>query len=219
MNREQLALLNEVLVGCGKRKKELTGFIDHLYRADCIRDDEDGNLIFLVLNNVHGKLGYFQPGKSFLSEKIGEFRNLTQLSVNDNKLSGCIPSAIGELLFCTRLDLSKNNLRGEIPQSIGNMRELQKLELHENELVGAVPNSLENLSKLTHLDLSCNQLSDLNVDMSRLTSLRHLQLSHNCLIYLPDLGPLVRLEYLDVSYNQLEFRIPDYLSQLQDLKW
>jgi hypothetical protein len=83
------------------------------------------------------------------------------LSLNNNQLSGSIPSSLGNLVnFDYSLDLSYNQLSGSIPSSLGNLVNLfGSLRLDHNQLSGGIPSSLGNLVYLIELNLSHNKLS------------------------------------------------------------
>ena len=61
----------------------------------------------------------------------------------------------------TKLILENNQLSGPIPSSLGNLSNLETLYLHENQLSGPIPPELGNLSNLGGLSLENNQLSGL----------------------------------------------------------
>uniref|UniRef100_A0A803LDW3 Uncharacterized protein n=1 Tax=Chenopodium quinoa TaxID=63459 RepID=A0A803LDW3_CHEQI len=58
--------------------------------------------------------------------------------MQENNLSGIIPSALQTLRGLLRLDLSHNNLSGEIPKFLASLQ-LQSLNLSHNNLEGEVP--------------------------------------------------------------------------------
>lgn len=67
----------------------------------------------------------------------------------------------------------------------------------------SLPEALFALPLLSHLDFSNNRLAQLSPSISRLTSLRTLDLSANELASLPLMSSLSRLEYFYVNKNQL----------------
>lgn len=60
-----------------------------------------------------------------------------------------------------QLALNNNNLSGEIPTNIGNLQELQKLFLAKNNLYGAVPQELASIASCTHYKLNDNMFTSL----------------------------------------------------------
>ncbi|KAK8312386.1 hypothetical protein V6Z12_D01G038300 [Gossypium hirsutum] len=83
-----------------------------------------------------------------LSPKIGVLSTLSSLT-----LKGC------GITCLTNLDLENNRLSGEIPSSLGNLKNLQFLILSKNNLSGTVPGSISDLPKLINLRLDSNDLS------------------------------------------------------------
>ena len=66
-------------------------------------------------------------------------------------------------LFCFDMilfrELDNNQLTGTIPSSIGNLLKLQYLFLDDNQLTGTIPSSIENLVKLSEFALYNNSFS------------------------------------------------------------
>jgi Leucine-rich repeat (LRR) protein len=87
---------------------------------------------------------------------------------------------------------------GTLTEAIGDLRELEVLSLASNRIAGHIPESL----------YSC-------------TSLRHLDLSNNCLRHLisPLVGHLTRLIVLNLSGNTIEGPLPDALKHLSSLRY
>ena len=95
-------------------------------------------------------------------ELWGDFysiENTTNLSLQDNQLTGEIPPEIGNLTNLSHLYLQDNQLTGEIPPEIGNLINLTGLLLYDNQLTGTIPTEIGNLTNLEVLYLSDNQLT------------------------------------------------------------
>ena len=118
------------------------------------------------------------------------------------------------------LNLDNNNLTGSLPSEIGELIRLENLWMRRNDLSGLIPDELENLrGTLVSLDLSDNSLSgEIPAELGRLRKLEELYLNGNRLSgYVPsDLGRLGKygvLEDLDLQFNSgLYGAIPEGLS-------
>ncbi|KAH7681332.1 Non-specific serine/threonine protein kinase protein [Dioscorea alata] len=125
-----------------------------------------------------------------------------------NQLSGAIP----EQLFSSNMKLihlllDNNNLTGEIPSSLGLVKSLEVLRLDRNHLSGSVPSNINNLTKVAEMHLSNNDLTGPLPNLTGMNSLTYLDMSNNTFdesdtpawfSTLPSLTTLV-LEYLRVS--------------------
>ena len=84
---------------------------------------------------------------------------VTNLDLNDNQLSGTIPTQLGNLANLEELLLTRNQLTGTIPAELGSLANLEWLRLNNNQLTGEIPAELGRLTNLTVLHLSGNQLT------------------------------------------------------------
>ncbi|KAK8322677.1 hypothetical protein V6Z11_A12G186100 [Gossypium hirsutum] len=92
-----------------------------------------------------------------LAPSIGNLTNLQLLLLQNNNISGNIPSELGRPPKLHILDVS--NFSGQIPTTLSLLESLQYLRLNNNSLSGTIPSSLANMAQLTFLDLSFNNLS------------------------------------------------------------
>ena len=65
-----------------------------------------------------------------------------ELYLNDNNLSGSIPSELANLTKLTDLDLAGNRLSGQIPRELGDLPSLRWLRLSGNQFTGCIATSL-----------------------------------------------------------------------------
>ncbi|CAN1295330.1 Probable LRR receptor-like serine/threonine-protein kinase At3g47570 [Linum perenne] len=157
--------------------------------------------------------------------------SLKSLVINDNKISGNIPSDIqylvnlaefGKLKSLERLHLYNNKLSGHIPSSMGNLTKLIELDISDNYFSGKIPVSIQKCQKITLLRLSHNNLSGvIPQQLWSLTSLSiSLDLSGNRFTgALPvEVGNLKNLESLDISHNMLSDTIPTSLGSCISLQ-
>jgi len=179
-----------------------------------------------------------------LPDKISGFSSLVSLSFDNNLMNGSIPSwclslPSLEYLFLWKneftglvyanisnslmyLDFSYNKLQGNIPEIIFNLVNLTKLDLSSNNLSGYIHFSL--FSKLPNLEsllLSQNDLLSLNFESNvnyTFSSLLMLDLSSTSLVEFPKLaGKVPMLEYLSLSNNKINGRVPNWLFKISSL--
>ncbi|CAI7903872.1 unnamed protein product, partial [Closterium sp. NIES-53] len=79
--------------------------------------------------------------------------------IEDNKLTGPLPTEIGNCTSLQILYLSNNSISGSLPDSIGQLWAMRDMRLDSNMLSGALPPTMGLLSNLTVLELHSNQLS------------------------------------------------------------
>ncbi|ORX87491.1 hypothetical protein BCR32DRAFT_154431 [Anaeromyces robustus] len=80
-----------------------------------------------------------------LSSNIGNMKNLEELILINNGITGEIPNEIGELTHLVGLNLAGNKLKGPIPDSFSNLTNLTTLQLYNNHLEGPLPDLLLSL--------------------------------------------------------------------------
>jgi Leucine-rich repeat (LRR) protein len=140
--------------------------------------------------------------------------------MQNNQLTGSIPSSIGSLSNLADLYLYSNQLTGSIPSSIGSLSNLADLYLYSNQLTGSIPSSIRSLSKLIYLDLNTNQLTgSIPSSIGSLSNLVELYLLNNQLTgNIPSsIGSLSNLQDLYLFNNQLTGSIPSSIGSLSNL--
>ncbi|KAJ7959019.1 Receptor protein kinase-like protein [Quillaja saponaria] len=151
---------------------------------------------------------------------IGNLSNLETLYLCPNNLSGFIPEEVGKLNKLSTICFFQNKLSGPIPFSITNLTNLNELNLGENKLSGSIPIAIGNLTKLTRLGLFINNLSgSIPVSIGNLRDLTELDLGINNLSgTIPiAIGNLTKLTKLGLFMNILSGSIPDSIGNLRDL--
>lgn len=132
-----------------------------------------------------------------------------------------MPSKPGKLSSLSFVSLQNNRLSGTIPSSIGYLTSLQRLSLSisHNMIEGPFPREISSLSNLQSLDLSFNHLNMSTIPkwLMQLPSLSQIYLA-GCEIHgeIPDYIPKSLLE-LDLSANRLSGRIPAWIGSLSQL--
>ncbi|XP_062002932.1 receptor-like protein 36 [Rosa rugosa] len=170
--------------------------------------------------------------------------NLRSLDFSNNLLYGSIPSSIVSPPLLVALALSNNHFSGQVPEfSNTSSQLLQNLLLGNNNLEGEIPTSIFNLKGLMYLDLASNNFSgfpfsgpqqprtlsfldlshnsllfDYNGTSSPFLQIENLLLASNKLVGLPDfLKNQSRLWQLDLSGNQIQGQIPNWIWRLNSL--
>merc|ERR1719215_2170360 len=93
---------------------------------------EDGKVEIINLR-LNGLLG------TIPSEIVLLGFDLKELLLNENSLSGTLPTEIGDLSGLTRLELHLNDLEGTIPSEYGSMASLTRFWLIRNNIIGTLP--------------------------------------------------------------------------------
>ncbi|KAB8028495.1 leucine-rich repeat domain-containing protein [Fluviispira multicolorata] len=157
---------------------------------------------------------------------LGNFKNLRELWLQDNKIS-IISDSFANLTGLKVLDLSKNNIT-EIPDSFFRLTNLTVLNLNRNKLK-MIPESiaqLKNLEKLylngksrktlknkclSFFGLQNGEITTIPESLTTLSKLRVLDLSYNLISDIPDsFYNLSNLGELDISYTLVRI-LPDFL--------
>ncbi|TYJ45005.1 hypothetical protein E1A91_A02G025300v1 [Gossypium mustelinum] len=145
--------------------------------------------------------------------------NMSQLSVCYafyNNFNGPIPNCLCNMSQLRGFDASYNNLSGSIPNCLDNMSQLDSFDVSYNNLSGPIPNCLGNMSALSWLGLQGNNFSGMLPKFSKATQLEFLKVSENRLEgKLPrSLAKCTQLTVLDVGSNMINDTFPFWLEKL-----
>ncbi|XP_038882240.1 receptor-like protein EIX2 [Benincasa hispida] len=189
-----------------------------------------GNLSNLQRLDLRGTI----PGS------ITSLGNLRKICISGNQISGPIPEHIGNLSSLEYLDLSSNELSGTLPESIGLLSSLKHLLIYDNHFEGIISEvHFANLRSLKYLVMSENNLTlsfsvgwepPFNLISIELRSCNlgprfpkwlksqknfySISLSNAKIVdTVPDWfwNLSTSYEYLDLAYNKLSGKIPDFL--------
>ncbi|KAL5699064.1 hypothetical protein ACHQM5_030016 [Ranunculus cassubicifolius] len=155
---------------------------------------------------------------------ICDLMNLWELDLSDNHFEGIIPPCLRNLTKLRMLDLYNNKLTGTIPPSLtSNWKYLRVLDLSTNNLTGSIPpRLLFNLTQVKYISFSNNlldgnalltsSLTDTKLQLSVL-ALKHCNLSLSTNDLLIFLHSQFNLTVIDLSYNKLHGKFPNWLAK------
>ncbi|KAF7847713.1 hypothetical protein BT93_L2700 [Corymbia citriodora subsp. variegata] len=154
------------------------------------------------------------PGFGFLSLRV--------LDLNQNLLTGSIPSTLGTCLSLIKIDLNHNHLIGPIPESINHLRDLILLDLSYNHLSGPFPESLKDMTSLEALILKGNPMESVTIPNDWFTGMNVLTtlVLSNMNLHGPipeSLGRLPSLRVLHLDRNRLNGSIPETFRNLRSI--
>ena len=130
-----------------------------------------------------------------------------QISLDDNNLTGTLPSALASLKHLSGFLARTNKLSGPIPPLTG-LTELSRFWVRQNKLTGQIP-SLSGLKNLFDVDVSYNQLTGQIPALAGLSVLSYFRAYGNYLSgSIPSLSTLVNLREFEVMGNGLTGAIP-----------
>jgi Leucine-rich repeat (LRR) protein len=146
--------------------------------------------------------------------------HITHIYLDNNNLTGSLPSEISGLKWLIELNLNTNTISGELPAETGALTNLEMLDLSNNQITGSIPDALSTLTTLYQLNLSHNDISgSIPESLFTLSNLSQLDLSHNHISgSLPNnLGNLSHLFAFNISANKIQGVIPTEITNLQQL--
>ncbi|CAB4266772.1 unnamed protein product [Prunus armeniaca] len=158
---------------------------------------------------------------SVICDCAGSTCHITHLKIYALDILGEIPRELFELKELIDLNLGQNVLSGPIPAEIGQLSKLQYLSLGINNLTGPVPPEIGNLSKLLSLSFGSNQFSGpLPMELGKLTTLQELYLDSSGVTGpIPqELANLKSLNTLWASDNLFTGQLPEFLGTFAELK-
>ncbi|XP_062005831.1 receptor-like protein 36 [Rosa rugosa] len=210
--------------------------------TSCIIDNSSSLFQLQHLQSLNLANNYFNLAS--IPSAIGKLADLRYLNLSDAFFSGTIPSSVVSLPKLETLTLSHNRFSGQVPEfSNTSSPLLETLHLENNNLEGQIPTSIFNLQGLLYLNLSSNNFSSFPFNGPRLPrNLSSVDLSHNSLLFdhndtnstflhienlvlasnklraFPDfLRTQSTLDYLDLSNNQIQGEIPNWILSLKSL--
>ncbi|XP_059435610.1 probable LRR receptor-like serine/threonine-protein kinase At1g07650 isoform X2 [Corylus avellana] len=177
-------------------------------------------------NNLSGRIDY-----------LGKITTLKSLTIESNLFSGPVPTELGNLVDLEKLILNANNLTGELPATLTNLTKLQELRISSNKFSGRMPDFFRSWKQLQELEIQASgfegpiptsisvlsnltelRISDLLGEGSSFPPLQNMRslvklMLRSCNISGPIpayISELAQLKILDLSFNRLEGKFPDF---------
>jgi hypothetical protein len=96
-----------------------------------------------------------RPSASFNTS----FPNLFSLWLDNNYITGSIPTTIGLISGLASISITNTSLTGSIPTQFGSLTDLKRVWLYDNELSGTLPTQLDNLKALEVFEIHDNYIN------------------------------------------------------------
>ncbi|XP_074270244.1 receptor-like protein EIX1 [Silene latifolia] len=208
-----------VLLDIGKNR--LSGVI-----PTCWSNVSSFSIVNLSYNKLKGRIPCFN---NRTADKLG-FYDHFYLHLNDNMLSGEIPSCLSDLTNLKFLDIGGNQLSGKMHKwfKAEKFRSLKILRLRGNKFTGTIPTHICSLPYLQLIDLGHNHfMGSIPGCLSNLTAMTSLNASQDN--FLSDVSEVIQgieraytstLQYLvdiDLSCNNLVGSIPNDITKISGL--
>jgi len=88
--------------------------------------------------------------------KTGKMENLFAMWLDNNLITGGIPTEIGALTILASISITNATLTGTIPTEMGKLTNLRRLWLYQNDLKGSIPTQLAKLTGLEVFEIQNN---------------------------------------------------------------
>eukprot|EP00076_Gallus_gallus_P017230 XP_015136878.1 lanosterol 14-alpha demethylase isoform X2 [Gallus gallus] len=149
---------------------------------------------------------------------VSEMKALQVLLLHHNKF-GSFPEELCSLKGLKTLDISNNQIK-TIPLKISRLETIKDLNVSNNQFA-SFPSEichLSSLEKLTVCQMNGLKLTKIPEELSKLVSLRELDISHNALKEMPDsIGELKYLVHLIANNNEIS-QLPKSITSLRNLQ-
>ena len=155
-----------------------------------------------------------------LPTELGYLTLLEVFVVQNNDLSGIVPSEVGNWKKLKEIDLSQNGFRGDLPTQIGSLSDLKVFDVSNNKFSGSLPSELGQLKKCEKVFFEGNDLdSFLPIEIGDLKEVKTLKGGSNKFTSLPtELGKLKSAEFISFQNCSISGSIPTELGNLGKLR-
>ncbi|KAL3925923.1 MAG: hypothetical protein SGILL_000066 [Bacillariaceae sp.] len=152
----------------------------------------------------------------FLPTSLGGLEQLREIH-----LSQIMPPQLGQLKSLKQLLLDRNTLVGPIPRDFGQLEQLEVLYMYENLFTGTIATDLGHLSDLIDFELDMNALSGtVPSEIGMWNKLQTFNLGNNTLSgTIPtEIGQMTTVKHIDLFSNDMAGPLPTELGLLTSLE-
>lgn len=161
-----------------------------------------------------------KKGKWLTDRPVGEWYGVitnndglvTQISLTDNNLTGCLPQSIGDFRDIREVHLWRNQLTGCLPDSIGNWTRVEDISVSSNKLTGYLPESIGNWKRIRNVVLLRNNFTgSLPKSIGNWTDVHDFVISHNKFTgHIPkSIGNWAFVRCVDIGWNKFTGCLPE----------
>jgi hypothetical protein len=112
----------------------------------------------ILPSNIKSFEAYYCAFTGELPDIFDNYKDLYNLKINGNNLSGNVPASISRLPRLQELSLSKNSFVGQLPTLDSCLTTIEDIHLGENNFTGTIPETYNNIDELDYLSIYSNNL-------------------------------------------------------------
>ncbi|MBN2635199.1 MAG: C10 family peptidase [Prolixibacteraceae bacterium] len=149
-----------------------------------------------------------------IADGDGNCPNLVDIQLQNNKITGSIPSYIGNFTALKSINFSDNHIES-LPEEIGNLTLLETVRLDSNKLT-ALPDAIALPLRLMHLSAANNQIGYIPSNFAQSRRLVTLNLANNQITSIPEqIGNCSDLYEIHLNNNKIK-SIPETFENISN---
>jgi len=154
-----------------------------------------------------------------LPSEIGYLSHLIDLKLRGDGLYGTLPTELGLLEDLQYLRLYDTQISGSLPSEIGEMSSMRAIDIIWSDISGTIPTEIGNLENMVIFQIGIGGVSgSIPTEIGRMTRLKYFSLLQNEVQNLPtQFGLLDNLHWLYLYNNNINSTIPTELSNAENL--
>ncbi|KGN60740.1 leucine-rich repeat receptor-like protein kinase TDR [Cucumis sativus] len=161
-------------------------------------------------------------GGGISGEQFHVFKELVDLNLSHNYISGKLPVGIFNLTNLRSLDISRNNFSGHFPLGISSLQNLVVLDAFSNSFAGSLPVDLSQLENLKFLNFAGSYFKGpIPSEYGSFKKLEFIHLAGNFLSgnLPPELGKLKTVTHMEIGYNNFQGNLPWEFGNMSNLQY